>query len=206
MLKTTNSVINVSQITGVLPVINGGTGVTTSTGTGDTVLSAAPTLSGNVTLSTGNLIPSTAGKGVDFSANTSAAGMTSELLNWYEEGTWTPVVIGTTTAGSGTYGTQVGTYTRIGRAVSFTLTLAWSAHTGTGSMYISGLPFTSRATGSYAFAIACYNLTFVGQLSCYMTASSANIFPLSIATASPYALLALDTAVTELEISGTYFV
>lgn len=155
---------------------------------------------------TGNVIPATAGQGIDFTANTSAAGMTSELLNWYEEGTWTPVVIGTTGAGSGTYGTQVGTYTRIGRAVSFTLTLAWSAHTGTGDMYISGLPFTSRATGSYAFAIACYNLTFIGQLSCYMTASSANIFPITIATASPYALVALDSAVTELEISGTYFV
>jgi len=45
MLKVANSVINVSQITGVLPVVNGGTGVTTSTGTGNTVLSASPTLS-----------------------------------------------------------------------------------------------------------------------------------------------------------------
>lgn len=180
MLKTTTSVINASQI--ATPI----------------------TFAGDVTLSTGNLIIGTSGKGVDFSA-TAGAG-TSELLADYEEGTWTPVVIGTTIAGTGTYGTQVGTYTKTGRAVSFTLTLAWSAHTGTGSMYISGLPFTSSATGSYAFAIACYNLTFVGQLSCYMTASSTNIFPLSIATASPYALLAMDTAVTELEISGTYFV
>ena len=44
MLKTTTSVINASQITGVLPVVNGGTGVTTSTGTGSTVLSTSPTL------------------------------------------------------------------------------------------------------------------------------------------------------------------
>ena len=44
MLKTTTSVINASQITGVLPVSNGGTGVTTSTGTGSTVLSTSPTL------------------------------------------------------------------------------------------------------------------------------------------------------------------
>jgi len=35
-----------SQVTGVLPVANGGTGVTTSTGTGNTVLSASPTLTG----------------------------------------------------------------------------------------------------------------------------------------------------------------
>jgi len=64
MLKVANSVINVSQITGVLPVVNGGTGVTTSTGTGNTVLSASPTLSGTVTLSTGSLIFSAAGQGI----------------------------------------------------------------------------------------------------------------------------------------------
>ena len=35
-----------SQVTGVLPVANGGTGVSTSTGTGSTVLSASPTFTG----------------------------------------------------------------------------------------------------------------------------------------------------------------
>jgi len=35
-----------SQVTGTLPVANGGTGVTTSTGTGSTVLSASPTFTG----------------------------------------------------------------------------------------------------------------------------------------------------------------
>lgn len=44
MLKVANSVINASQITGVLPVANGGTGVTTSTGTTNVVLSNSPTL------------------------------------------------------------------------------------------------------------------------------------------------------------------
>jgi hypothetical protein len=37
-------------VTGTLPVANGGTGVTTSTGTGNNVLSASPTLTGDVTL------------------------------------------------------------------------------------------------------------------------------------------------------------
>jgi len=35
-----------SQVTGTLPVLNGGTGTTTSTGTGNTVLSASPTFTG----------------------------------------------------------------------------------------------------------------------------------------------------------------
>ena len=38
-----------SQVTGTLPVANGGTGVTSSTGTGSTVLSASPTFTGTVT-------------------------------------------------------------------------------------------------------------------------------------------------------------
>jgi len=45
-----NTVTNVSltaSVTGTLPVANGGTGVTTSTGTGNAVLSASPELTGS---------------------------------------------------------------------------------------------------------------------------------------------------------------
>jgi hypothetical protein len=62
-------------------------------------------------------------------------------LDDYEEGTFTPTIIGTTTAGVGTYTTQEGQYTKIGNCVSFALTLNWSAHTGTGNMRVAGLPF-----------------------------------------------------------------
>jgi len=83
MLKVANSVISASRITGVLPVVNGGTGVTTSTGTGNTVLSAAPTLSGDVSLSTGNLVIGTSTKGVtsgNFALGLGANGSTSQVL------------------------------------------------------------------------------------------------------------------------------
>jgi hypothetical protein len=43
---TTGLISLTSGVTGVLPVANGGTGVSTSTGTGNTVLSASPTLTG----------------------------------------------------------------------------------------------------------------------------------------------------------------
>lgn len=42
----TNKSIAVTQLTGTLAVANGGTGVTTSTGTGNVVLSASPTFTG----------------------------------------------------------------------------------------------------------------------------------------------------------------
>jgi hypothetical protein len=47
--------IEAANLTGVLAVVNGGTGVTTSTGTGNTVLSASPTFTGTPTLPTGTI-------------------------------------------------------------------------------------------------------------------------------------------------------
>ena len=147
MLKVANSVISASRITGVLPVANGGTGVTTSTGTGNTVLSASPTLSGNVTLSTGNLVIGTAGKGIDFSVTSSGSGtMTSELFSDYEEGTWTPTIRGDGTAG--TYelnASTAGNYTKIGRQVTISAFIQLAAAItagGTGDMQITGVPFS----------------------------------------------------------------
>jgi hypothetical protein len=94
---------------------------------------------GNLTVNNGNLIMGTSGKGIDFSA-TSGTG-TSELFDDYEEGTWTPVIIGGTIAGSGTYSQQDGVYTKVGNLVTVSCYLAFTAHTGTGHMKISGLPF-----------------------------------------------------------------
>ena len=107
-------------------------------------------LSGNTTLLMGNLVIGTAGKGIDFSANTHAAGMTSELLNWYEEGAWTPSV-----GGDATYTIQEGYYVRVGDLVYVQCQLLLNV-LGTGSTTtISGLPFqafspsnSSRGTGS----------------------------------------------------------
>ena len=149
MLKVANSVISASRITGVLPVVNGGTGVTTSTGTGNTVLSASPTLSGDVTLSTGNLIPSTAAKGVNFTANTPAAGMTSQLLNWYEEGTFTPTIA--SDSGSVSLSTAVGKYTRVGRQVTINANVTVNVTTAASNVYLASLPFTSASNTAGSF-------------------------------------------------------
>jgi hypothetical protein len=94
----------------------------------------------------GNLI-FTSGKGIDFSATANSAGtMTSELLNDYEEGTWTPVIEGETTNPTLTgYSTQVGRYTKIGRVVTIHCALqpAGTSVAGTGNLRFGGLPFTS---------------------------------------------------------------
>ena len=94
----------------------------------------------------GNLAVSTAGKGIDFSAATHAAGMTSELLNDYEEGTWTPAVA--SSLGSITTVTATGKYTKIGRQVTIEISATVTDNgTGAGSVRIGGLPYTAESTG-----------------------------------------------------------
>ena len=100
----------------------------------------------DVKASYGNFVPSTAAKGINFTANTPAAGMTSQLLNWYEEGTWTPTRYGfTEVLGAGSI-TVSGTYTRVGRMVTVIASIipaggaTIAATAGIGS-YLSGLPF-----------------------------------------------------------------
>ena len=118
-----------------------------SSTTGDVTFSQGMELDANknLKLNAGNLVIGTSGKGIDFSADGQAAGMTSELLDDYEEGTWTPIVYGGTTPGTTTYSTQVGTYTKIGRLVTCQLECTWSDQTGTGSLYVAGLPFVAAA-------------------------------------------------------------
>jgi hypothetical protein len=97
---------------------------------------------GDQTINNGDLIIGTAGDGINFSANTNAPGMTSELLNWYEEGAWTPVPV--PTSGSITTYTSSGIYTRIGRQVTLTFNITISnAGTATALSSITGIPFTN---------------------------------------------------------------
>lgn len=93
----------------------------------------------------GNLAQYTAAKGINFTANTNAPGMTSELLNWYEEGTWTPTVV--SDGGTITSYTATGTYTRIGRMVMLNMNILITNNgTGSGGLNISGIPFSAAAT------------------------------------------------------------
>lgn len=162
---------------GTLAIANGGTGVsvagitafnnitgyTASGATGTTstnlVFSTSPsittpTLVGNATLSTGNLVQGAAAKGFNFSANTAQAGMTSRLLNWYEEGTWTPNQGGGLTV-VGAFSSQ-GKYTRVGRQVTIigSVSGATSIAVNANSQISTNLPF---ATGVFALGSAINN-------------------------------------------------
>ena len=114
---------------------------------------------GNVSVSTGNVVMATSGKGIDFSA-TSGTG-TSELLADYEEGTFTPTVVGSTTAGVGVYASQIGRYTKVGNLVTVNVFLDWTAHTGTGNLLFGGLPFNTNSDATTFTAFTIGYATFV---------------------------------------------
>jgi hypothetical protein len=96
--------------------------------------------------------------GIDFSAiQTNASGMTSETLDSYEEGSWTPTINKSGTTGSITgYTDRFGFYRRVGNLlwVSFYVYKnAGTFGTGTNQWYISGLPFglSTLTSSAYAF-------------------------------------------------------
>lgn len=100
---------------------------------------------GNVTINTGNVIVGIAGKGIDFSANANAPGMTSEVLDWYEEGVFTPTWGGSGGDPTCSYTSQTGRYTRIGDMVYCWVEIVTSAASGgSGNLQIKGLPFSAR--------------------------------------------------------------
>ena len=99
------------------------------------------------------------GGGIDFSATSDAGGMSSELLDDYEEGTFTPSYDG----GGGvtfSYSQRYGYYTKVGDTVFFSIYIQGYASTITGGnqnngVALQGLPFTIKNLTRYypAFTI-----------------------------------------------------
>ena len=99
---------------------------------------------GDQTITNGNLIIGTAGKGISFSA-TSDGGTTtpSELLDDYEEGTWTG-----TQVNDGEGLSNTGSYTRIGNTVFFKIYIGGTTSSA-GLASITGLPYTANSSNGY---------------------------------------------------------
>ena len=104
---------------------------------------------GNVTINDGNLIMGTSGHGIDFSATSNGGDSVSELLDDYEEGTFTAVwKFGTTVNTKGS--DAAAWYTKVGGLVTVWVRVAISGSpSGTGTLTISGLPFTSESTSNH---------------------------------------------------------
>ena len=122
--------------------------VSNSTGASTYKLKINPINGGNL-YSGGNLeFPS--GKGIDFSATGDATGSSSELLDDYEEGSWTPTISVGSVSGNQCQ------YTKVGNLVTLRGNLAdITDNTTNGDIIITGLPYTAgsnnRAVGTAMF-------------------------------------------------------
>ena len=153
--------LKISQLTGattplagteVLPIVQ--SGVTKKVAVSDLTIGRAISAT-QLTLTTGNVIVAN-GQGIDFSATPGTG--TSELLADYEEGTFTPTLVGTSSNPTVTYSLQRGVYTKVGRIVTVTIYMGWTAFSGgSGNVGFGGLPFpVESVVGSGSSGAVCY--------------------------------------------------
>jgi hypothetical protein len=189
----------ISALTGATTPL-AGTEVLPIVQSGSTVKVAVSDLTAGRTQTSNGIVQGTAATGYNFTANTPASGMTSQLLNWYEEGTWTPALTFATPGDlSVTYGTQVGTYTRIGNKVFLNFSVITSSFTYTtasSGLRISSLPFTSKnlsgdeACGSIAFS----GITQVGYTQFTTRLASNTAYMSFLASGSGVAIASVTTS------------
>lgn len=118
--------------------------------------------------------------------------------------TFTPKISGTSTAGVGTYTSQVGRYFKIGKLVYFSATVAWTAHTGTGSLTLTSLPFASLSGSSvYVVNAALENVTYSNDVVAIIGANTTSMTLYSQSTGGALSGIAIDTTGT-LHASGWY--
>jgi hypothetical protein len=130
-----------------------------------------------------------AGGGINFSANTPKPGMTSQLLDDYEEGTWTPnqgpglTVVGAFSSN--------GTYTKIGRAVT-----------------VRGSLIGETSVACPAAGLLCTNLPFTVSVSSVGAVGTGNVNQGSTTLAFNVQLYLMTaiTATASIDFTVTYFV
>ena len=128
------------------------------------------------------------GNGIDFSATGDGSGTASgELFADYEEGTFTPSFVAETgSLGSITYDFQEGNYIKTGNIVHFFINLgtdAVSVGTGSGFLFITGLPY-SPAEDSYVAVGYSANFASNNPTQMAVLSSGSNLFVYSRSTSA----------------------
>ena len=96
---------------------------------------------GDFKISDGDLVLGTAGHGINFSPYATSGNPASNLLDDYEEGSWTPTV----SSGNASFSTLIGRYTKIGNQVTLWVRIAGGgSYSGSSALIIQGLPFANN--------------------------------------------------------------
>ena len=126
-------------------------------GSGD--VTAAANLGDNLLIRGDGATKGVQNSGITVDDSDNISGVTSinfgdESLATYDEGTWTPVIGGSTSESGQAYNLQQGLYTRIGRMVTATFSVFLSTKgTIVGVLEIQGLPFSAKSSDGDAAAV-----------------------------------------------------
>jgi len=169
--------------------LNGSTGIVVADGatigsTSDTDAITVPA-NGRITFNQAIL----AQAGVQPNANSYTA---AEVLDDYEEGTWTPALAGTSTAGSYSSSSTDAHYVKIGRFVSGYFNIQAGTLSGhSGNIKLTGFPFTATKGGGGYF-------TYIEGQSMSYTSSTTNttLFLTGSASSADYMLRPQNQSVT----------
>lgn len=122
--------------------------IRTSGAEGLTLSSTSLTVANGLTLSDGN-VTLASGHGLDFAATGDGTGSSQvELLDDYEEGTWTPAISGLSLTISGA------TYTKIGNMVRLNCTMQMPSTSSSSTMAFTGVPFADVGSNEGAGMVA----------------------------------------------------
>lgn len=162
----------------------------------------------DVTLTTGSLIVAS-GQGVDFSADPSAPGMTSELFDDYEEGGWTAAFVASTSGTISLSGAS-GTYTKMGRAVTVNgVFTVGSVSSPLGYLIINGLPFAGGTGTQFRCAMPIVGDSMNATMTTVLVANIQSDSNIYVFKTDGIGGVALTTAAdikagTQIFIGGTY--
>jgi len=173
------------------------TGALTSSTTSLGGLTGVTTGSGNVTISDGDLIIGTSGHGISFSATSDVAGMASELLDDYEEGTWTP------DSPAASASSNSGKYTKIGNQVIFEGSLTFGSESGNNRAEINGLPFS--AAGNYGGGYIRYTNVNPGEEWFSLDIGNGTAI-IQMNESSPDSIKRVDVSTKRIDFCGQYIV
>lgn len=141
-----NAHFAVDPTSGMVSLTHPATVLTESGSTGGPI---PPDVAGNIahlgSNNTGGIVTVSSANQIDYS-----------VYRWVPPATlnWTPIVRGSGAAGVGTYIKQNGVFSRIGNTVWFNFDIEYTAHTGTGNMQITGLPYQfAFANTNYPYAL-----------------------------------------------------
>ena len=143
-----NAAIGYTAAEGLILTGQGSTNDITIKRDDDTAVLEVATGQSNIEVTGGSILFGTADRGVYLGVTSATA---ANLLDDYEEGTWTPVLTGTTSlSGTQTYGNTSGKYCKVGAMVFCHMTIGLTAKaTISGSLVITGLPFTGPSAAGY---------------------------------------------------------